>query len=101
MLRTVKLMIVAGVISIPALAHAELASRSPDEQYCQRLTELYDRYGGYTQDGPNWHGSPDVNAGVAIAMCKEGDVEAGIPILEKKLTDARVSLPTPAYSQAR
>jgi hypothetical protein len=101
MLRTAKLLIVAGMISIPALAHAQMANTSSDERYCQKLTELYDRYVGYTQDGPNWHGSPDVTAGVAIAKCKEDDVEASIPVLEKKLADARVSLPAQAYSQAR
>jgi hypothetical protein len=32
---------------------------------------------------------------VAIAQCQEGNTAAGIPVLQRKLRDARVAVPPP------
>ena len=76
------------VFAVPfAGAHAQ----SNDTAYCQALT---DKYTTYVHDA-NSHRPAAANAGVdaAIAKCKTGDTAAGIPALEKALTDAAVALP--------
>jgi len=56
-----------------------------DLAYCRQLSASYRRLLGGTQS--------DVIAGDALAKCEAGDTAAGIPILTKLLTDAKVSLP--------
>jgi hypothetical protein len=34
-----------------------------------------------------------VDGSVAVEQCKSGNVAAGIPVLERKLRDARIDLP--------
>jgi hypothetical protein len=36
---------------------------------------------------------PDLNTTMAITDCQKGNTAAGIPVLEKKLRDARFTLP--------
>jgi hypothetical protein len=38
-------------------------------------------------------GSGTIDASVAIAQCRDGNTASGIPVLEKKLRDARIDLP--------
>jgi len=73
-------------------AHAQPNATSADAAYCQALT---DRYTTYVAD-PNEHRSAPANVGVtaAIAKCAAGDTAAGIPALEKALTNAGVALPS-------
>jgi hypothetical protein len=66
---------------------------SPDRNYCAALSEKYVRYVGRSEAGPHSNRKPDVVGGVALAKCAEGDTAAAIPILERKLTDARIELP--------
>jgi hypothetical protein len=76
------------VFALPfGAAHAQ----SPDAAYCQALT---DQYTTYVAD-QNEHRPAPANVGVtaAIAQCKAGDT-AGIPVLEKALTNASVALPS-------
>lgn len=76
------------VLALPlGTAHAQ----SPDAAYCQALT---DKYTTYVAD-QNEHRPAPANVGVtaAIAQCKAGNM-AGIPVLERALTDAQVALPT-------
>ena len=37
----------------------------------------------------------DLDARVAIANCQDGNYAAGIPVLQQKLRDARVTVPPP------
>ena len=80
-------------VSLPLAANAQQNPRTADLRYCARLSDLYVRYVGRSEDGPNAPVRPDVNGGVALAKCKEGDTAAAIPILERKLVNAGFTLP--------
>ena len=67
-----------------ALPFAAVA-QSSDAAYCETLSRLYAREVGSNP------GSGDVP--IAVAQCKAGNTAAGIPVLEKALKDAKVSLP--------
>jgi len=65
-----------------------------DMEYCARLSELYVRYVGRDEASPSSTPvTPDVVGGVALAQCKEGKTAEAIPVLERKLRDARFTLP--------
>ena len=72
---------------------ADYSYSTPDMNYCAALADLYVRYVGRSEAGPSSNRRPDVTGGVAIAKCHSGDTAAAIPILEQKLTDARITLP--------
>lgn len=84
----VKLLISSLVLSLPMAASA-----APDDAaYCKALAEKYEnlvvnRGGarGATQSG--------VETSVALDQCKNGN-PAGIPVLEQKLRDLRIDLPS-------
>ena len=61
-----------------------------DASYCAELSGLYRRYLSGQGNGQLF---PDVSAGVAMDECARGNYAAGIPVLEKKLRDARFTLP--------
>ncbi len=65
-------------------------AQSTDAAYCQALT---DNYRTYVQD-QNEHrpAAPNVGVNAAIAQCQAGNA-AGIPVIEKALTNAAVTLP--------
>jgi hypothetical protein len=69
---------------------AETQAQSDDAAYCTQLSALYRRYLGNTGEGRQF---PDVTASVAMDECQKGNTAAGIPVLEKKLSDARFTLP--------
>lgn len=73
-------------LALPATAGAQ----GDDAAYCAQLSALYRRYLGNTGEGRQF---PDVSASVAIDQCQQGNTAAGIPVLEKKLRDARFTLP--------
>ena len=68
--------------------------------YCSKLSQTYAEYvgsvGGYL--GGDFRGgeAADLDARVAIANCQDGNYAAGIPVLQEKLRDARVTVPPPA-----
>ncbi len=64
-----------------------------DMEYCARLSELYIRYVGRAEGGPSAPVPPDVVGGTALAQCKEGRTDEAIPVLERKLRNARITLP--------
>ena len=70
----------------PAMAHAQ----GWDTTYCAELSNLYLRYLAYTGLGRPF---PDLSAIAAINDCQAGNTEAGVPVLEKRLLDARFTLP--------
>jgi hypothetical protein len=67
--------------------------------YCTQLAQTYNEYvgsigpalGGTTTMGPQ----ADLDTKVAIASCQDGNYAAGIPVLQQKLSDARVAVPPP------
>ncbi len=65
-------------------------AQTTDAAYCARLAELVVRYVGKQINGQN---RPDSESLVAIDRCDHGDTAAGIPVLEKKLIDAKFTLP--------
>ena len=92
MSRIATVVLVACVVA-PLAAQAQAKRPMSDSDYCAALSERYIRYVGRSEAGPHSPVRPDVNGGVALAKCKEGDFAAGIPILERKLTNAGVTLP--------
>ncbi|MGZ3339927.1 MAG: hypothetical protein ACXWLB_05085 [Reyranella sp.] len=67
--------------------------------YCSKLSQTYAEYvgtiggnlGGVTTGGE----AADLDARVAIAQCQDGNYASGIPVLQQKLRDARVTVPPP------
>lgn len=85
------LLCAVGLLLVAAAApDARAQSQSDDMAYCAELSALYRRYLGTTGQGRQF---PDVDASVAIDACERGNTAAGIPVLEKKLRDARFTLP--------
>ena len=66
-----------------ALPFAAVAQQT-DAQYCQKLADLY-----RTTNRENL----DATVPEAMNQCKQGNTAAGIPVLEKALKDAKVTLP--------
>lgn len=67
------------------LPMTETLAQSNDANYCAALINLYRTYVGANR------ASGDVP--MAIAACNAGDTATGIPVLEKALRDAQISLP--------
>jgi hypothetical protein len=71
---------------IAGMALAPLAAfgQSTDAAYCKQLSDL-------------WRSTNQQNTNAAVpeamSQCSKGNTAAGIPVLEKALTDARVTLP--------
>ena len=65
-------------------------ARANDMAYCAELTAMYRKYLGQTSSRQTM---PDVTASTAIEACERGNTAAGIPVLEKQLTNARFTLP--------
>ena len=73
-----------------ALPFAAMA-QSNDAAYCKALIQSYQRYAINTgSHSPNTGG---LDGQVAVERCRAGD-PSGIPVLEQKLRDAGVELPT-------
>jgi hypothetical protein len=85
----------ALVVVLPAVVQAGgNVSSAADLRYCRALSEKYTRYVGsdeFTSGRATRAG--EVEGRVAVAKCQEGDAATAIPILERKLTGARVTLP--------
>ena len=86
-------LVAAATVCQPLAAYAQQDRRAADLRYCAELSDLYVRYVGRSEAGPDVPVKPDVNGGVALAKCKEGDTAAAIPILERKLVNAGFALP--------
>jgi hypothetical protein len=68
------------------------SAQATDADYCRALTQKYETYVANKSVG-HTAGSPTIDGSVAISQCKDGNTAAGIPVLERKLRDARVDLP--------
>lgn len=89
-IRTAGLALTLGLAFVPPLGAAH--AQSSDALYCQSLA---DRYTSYVNN-PNSRNPAPANAAVqvAIAQCQSGNTAAGIPVLEKTLTNAGFTLPS-------
>ena len=67
--------------------------------YCSKLSQTYAEYvgtvGGYLGGATSGGQAADLDARVAIAQCQDGNYASGIPVLQQKLRDARVTVPPP------
>jgi len=78
------------LVGLLALSSASFA-QSGDAAYCSQLASLAYKYvGGSGGDGRS---APDLNTIGAIEDCRKGNYAKGIPYLEKRLRDSRVTLP--------
>ena len=68
------------------------SAQTTDADYCKALTQKYETYISNLAVGRSG-GPGTVDGNVAIAQCKDGNTAAGIPVLERKLRDARIDLP--------
>ena len=99
MLQKSKFLLACACLVLPFAAQAQPKPfggyPNADMEYCARLSELYVRYVGRSEAGPSrMPVTPDSVAGTALAQCKHQDtVGQAIPVLERKLLDARFTLP--------
>jgi hypothetical protein len=67
--------------------------------YCSKLSQTYAEFvgtvGGYLGGVTTGGEAADLDARVAIAQCQDGNYASGIPVLQQKLRDARVTVPPP------
>ena len=78
---TLKVCLIVEFALVLPLASAE----ATDARYCAALGASYREYVGQFR--------ADANAALAMSLCSAGDTAAGIPALEKVLTDNKVKLP--------
>jgi hypothetical protein len=88
MIAKLKWLIPLLAVGLPLTASAQVS----DATYCRRLTARYqafveNMYGHSEQPG-------SLDGQVAKEQCKQGDTADGIPVLERKLQDARINLPS-------
>ena len=77
------------LLALAALASAPLAQAQSDgKPYCTQLSELYRRY-----VQPATGRRVDVEALQALEECSKGNGAAAIPVLEKRLRDAKITPP--------
>jgi hypothetical protein len=81
-----------AVLLLPATALAQ--SSAADIAYCNRLADLYERYVGRPDVGPDRGMYPgSLDSQVADLQCRQGKPEQAIPVLERVLRSNGFSLP--------
>jgi hypothetical protein len=82
----------------PAVAPSGMTA-AQGAAYCSKLAQTYAEYvgtvGGYLGGSTTGGQAADLDARVAIAQCQDGNYASGIPVLQRKLRDARVAVPPP------
>ena len=75
-------------VGLPLAASAQVS----DATYCRRLTS---RYVAFVENMSGHSRQPGgLDGQVAIEKCKAGNTAEGIPVLEQKLQDAKITLPS-------
>lgn len=87
-----RVLAIAIAVLLASSAHAQVR-RSPEQHYCEALSDLYMRYVGNPETEPRKIRRNDAEAEKALAQCRRGEVAASIPVLERKLVDNRITLP--------
>ena len=73
------------------LVSTDASAQKSDAEYCAELTVLANKFvGGNGGDGKSF---PDLFTQEAISDCQKGNYAKGIPVLEKRLRNSRVTLP--------
>jgi len=84
---------VQAAVAPPGMTAAQGAA------YCSKLAQTYGEYvgsfGGYLGGDSRGGEAADLDARIAIANCQDGNYASGIPVLQEKLRDARVTVPPP------
>jgi hypothetical protein len=80
-MKTFAICLLAATVLAPFSAFAQSAA---DAKYCRDLYETYRKIGV---------ANTDASIPEAANQCNKGNTAAGIPVLEKALKDAKVSLP--------
>ena len=79
-----RLLITSLLVVMAPLAHAQ----GDDKAYCTQLSDYYRRY------VQNANGRKiDVEAITAVDGCSKGNAAESIPVLERKLRDAKITPP--------
>jgi hypothetical protein len=86
MSRTFAIVLACTALAAPAVA------QSGDAAYCARLADLARRYAG--TGGGDGGLRPDLETLGAMTDCNKGNTAAGIPVLERKLRNNGVTLPS-------
>jgi hypothetical protein len=81
--------IISLVVGLGFATGGNAQSPMGDADYCQALIKAWDV--GGPQRG-RWEG--ELDTAVAIAQCREGDPGPAIPVLQQKLRDAKIPVPT-------
>jgi hypothetical protein len=90
----IKVVAAAVLMLIAALpADAQRRASSPQQQYCEALSDLYMRYVGNPETEPRSIRRNDAEAEEALSQCRRGNSAGSIPVRERKLTDNRITLP--------
>ena len=79
-------------MAVAAALPAAASAQGSDAAYCKALSDLYERFVFNMAVGSS-PGAGTIDGTVAIEQCKAGNTAAGIPVLERKLKDAKVDLP--------
>jgi len=79
-----RVLIALAIMALTPLAQAQ----SDGKAYCAQLSDLYRRY---VQNATGRR--VDVEALQALDNCSKGNAEAAIPVLEKRLRDAKITPP--------
>jgi hypothetical protein len=87
MIASMKWLIPLVAVGLPLTASAQAS----DATYCRRLIARYEAFVENMSGHTNNPGGLDGQ--VAIAQCKAGNTAEGIPVLERKLQDAKINLP--------
>jgi hypothetical protein len=82
----------AWIVAVAILLPQGVAGQTGDQTYCNALSQKYQAYVGNLTMGRS-PSAGALDAQVAIEQCKTGNTAAAIPVLEKKLRDARIDLP--------
>ena len=77
-------------LALPAVSSAQ--GRMSDAEYCKVLAEKYQTYVSNIQSGQSPMPDP-AQIQAAVENCRSGNTAAGIPVLERRLRNARIDLP--------
>lgn len=84
--------VVIAVVAVALSATFAANAQSDDAAYCRALSEQYQKF--YVKTGGHSPTLGTADGSVAVEQCKTGNFAAAIPVLERKLRDAKVTLPS-------
>jgi hypothetical protein len=89
-----KVVLLSVAVVLVATSGCAPRGASSDLRYCAALGQLYMRYVGNPETEPRAVRRNDAAAEDAMAQCRQGNAATSIPVLERKLTDNRITLPS-------